>query len=149
MSSQKDQVLKQLSTIIDPDLGQDIVTLNFIKNLTINNGDVSFTIELTTPACPIKDVFKNEKYLPKITSTKSLTGHSLGATGVHEAIYTLIMMNNNFICESANIKNIDPLFENIPIVKDKVENVNLGYVLSNSFGFGGTNATLTFKHPDK
>ena len=73
----------------------------------------------------------------------------IGAAGVQEAIYSILMMNNNFICESANIKNIDPLFENIPIVKNKIENVNLGYVLSNSFGFGGTNATLTFKHPDK
>ena len=95
----------------------------------------------------IKEVFGSE--IPPLSATKSLTGHSLGAAGVQEAIYSILMMNNNFICESANIKNIDPLFENIPIVKDKIENVNLGYVLSNSFGFGGTNATLTFKHPDK
>ena len=95
----------------------------------------------------IKEVFGSE--IPPLSATKSLTGHSLGAAGVQEAIYSILMMNNNFICESANIKNIDPLFENIPIVKNKIENVNLGYVLSNSFGFGGTNATLTFKHPDK
>ena len=58
------------------------------------------------------------------------------------------MMNNRFICKSANINNIDPLFENIPIVRNKIDNVDLGCVLSNSFGFGGTNASLTFKHPD-
>ena len=95
----------------------------------------------------IKEVFGSK--IPPLSATKSLTGHSLGAAGVQEAIYSILMMSNNFICESANIKNIDPLFENIPIVRNKIENVNLGYVLSNSFGFGGTNATLTFKHPDK
>jgi len=86
--------------------------------------------------------------IPPLSATKSLTGHSLGAAGVQEAIYSLLMMNNRFICESANIKNIDPLFENIPIVRNKLDNIDLGCVLSNSFGFGGTNASLTFKHPD-
>ena len=95
----------------------------------------------------IKEVFGSK--IPPLSATKSLTGHSLGAAGVQEAIYSILMMDNNFICESANIKNLDPLFENIPIVRNKIENVNLGYILSNSFGFGGTNATLTFKHPDK
>ena len=95
----------------------------------------------------IQEVFGSE--IPPLSATKSLTGHSLGAAGVQEAIYSILMMSNNFICESANIKNIDPLFENIPIVRDKIDNVSLGYVLSNSFGFGGTNATLTFKHPEK
>ena len=95
----------------------------------------------------IQEVFGSK--IPPLSATKSLTGHSLGAAGVQEAIYSILMMSNNFICESANIKNIDPLFENIPIVRNKLENVSLGYVLSNSFGFGGTNATLTFKHPDK
>ena len=95
----------------------------------------------------IKEVFGSK--IPPLSATKSLTGHSLGAAGVQEAIYSILMMSNGFICESANIKNVDPLFENIPIVRNKIENVNLGYVLSNSFGFGGTNATLTFKHPDK
>ena len=95
----------------------------------------------------IKEVFGSK--IPPLSATKSLTGHSLGAAGVQEAIYSILMMDNNFICESANIKNVDPLFENIPIVRNKIENVNLGYILSNSFGFGGTNATLTFKHPDK
>ena len=95
----------------------------------------------------IKEVFGSK--IPPLSATKSLTGHSLGAAGVQEAIYSILMMDNNFICESANIKNVDPLFENIPIVRNKKENVNLGYILSNSFGFGGTNATLTFKHPDK
>ena len=92
----------------------------------------------------IKKVFSNKGYLPKITSTKSLTGHSLGATGVHEAIYTLIMMNHNFISGSSNIENPDPVIENIDIPRETLENININTALSNSFGFGGTNATLIF-----
>jgi 3-oxoacyl-[acyl-carrier-protein] synthase-1 len=89
----------------------------------------------------IKEVFEGKK-LPTITSTKSLTGHSLGATGVHEAIYTLIMMNNNFITGSANIFDPDPGIENIDIPRISKKNINLDTALSNSFGFGGTNACL-------
>ena len=77
-----------------------------------------------------------------------LTGHSLGATGVQEAIYCLLMMQNGFICESANIEELDPDFADMPIMRARRDNVKLGAVLSNSFGFGGTNATLVFKHPD-
>ncbi len=85
---------------------------------------------------------------PPISATKSLTGHSLGATGVQEAIYSLLMMNSGFICESANIENIDPAFEDMPIVRERRDNVRLGAVLSNSFGFGGTNASVVFKRLD-
>ena len=92
----------------------------------------------------IKKVFSSKGYLPKITSTKSLTGHSLGATGVHEAIYTLIMMNDNFISGSSNIETPDPIIENIDIPRETIENININTALSNSFGFGGTNATLIF-----
>ena len=92
----------------------------------------------------IKKVFSSKGYLPKITSTKSLTGRSLGATGVHEAIYTLIMMNNNFISGSSNIETPDPIIENIDIPRETIENINVNTALSNSFGFGGTNATLIF-----
>ena len=77
---------------------------------------------------------------PPISATKSLTGHSLGAAGVQEAIYSLLMMNNGFICESANIENLDPAFADMPIVRERRDDVRLGCVLSNSFGFGGTNA---------
>lgn len=80
---------------------------------------------------------------PLISSTKSLTGHSLGAAGVQEAIYSLIMLNNGFACESANIEELDPAFEDLPILR-KREDRELNCVLSNSFGFGGTNATLAF-----
>ncbi|MBY0563105.1 MAG: beta-ketoacyl-ACP synthase I [Hyphomonadaceae bacterium] len=80
---------------------------------------------------------------PLISSTKSLTGHSLGAAGVQEAIYSLLMMNNGFACESANIEDLDPAFEDLPILR-KREDRELNCVLSNSFGFGGTNATLAF-----
>jgi len=80
---------------------------------------------------------------PLISSTKSLTGHSLGAAGVQEAIYSLLMLNNNFACESANIEELDPAFEDLPILR-KREDRELNCVLSNSFGFGGTNATLAF-----
>jgi 3-oxoacyl-[acyl-carrier-protein] synthase-1 len=94
----------------------------------------------------IREVFG--KKCPPISATKSLTGHSLGATGVQEAIYSLLMMNNGFICESANIDELDPAFEDMPILRQRKDNVKLNCVLSNSFGFGGTNATLVFKRHD-
>lgn len=91
----------------------------------------------------IREVFGNK--IPPIAATKSLTGHSLGATGVQEAIYSLLMMQHNFICESANISEIDPDFADLPIVRKRMDDVKLNTVLSNSFGFGGTNATLVFQ----
>ncbi len=91
----------------------------------------------------VKEVFGNN--IPAITSTKSLTGHALGAAGVHEAIYSLLMMENNFISPSANITDLDPAAEGMPIVRERRDNVRLNTVLSNSFGFGGTNATLVFQ----
>ena len=90
----------------------------------------------------VREVFKDYDYLPKLTSTKSLTGHSLGATGVQEAIYTLVMMNNNFISGSANIENEDPEIGNIEIPRKTLQNIDINLALSNSFGFGGTNACL-------
>ncbi len=96
----------------------------------------------------IREVFGNGEKCPPISATKSLTGHSLGATGVQEAIYSLLMMQNGFICESAHIEEIDPAFADMPIVRARRDNVTLKAVLSNSFGFGGTNATLVFKHVD-
>src|SRR3546814_7209238 len=80
-----------------------------------------------------------------LSSTKSLTGHSQGASGVHGAIYSLLMMDNKFIAASANIENLDPEAEGMPIVRTLEENVQLNCVMSNSFGFGGTNASLAFK----
>src|SRR5438105_12964902 len=85
---------------------------------------------------------------PPIAATKSLTGHSLGAAGAQEAIYSLLMMNNGFICESANIENLDPAFADVPIVRERRDDVKLGCVLSNSFGFGGTNACVVLKRLD-
>ncbi len=96
----------------------------------------------------IREVFGSGDKCPPISATKSLTGHSQGATGVHEAIYSLLMMNSGFICESANIDNLDPAFADVPIVRERRDNVKLGCVLSNSFGFGGTNASVVFKHVD-
>jgi 3-oxoacyl-[acyl-carrier-protein] synthase-1 len=86
--------------------------------------------------------------MPPISATKSLTGHSLGAAGVQEAIYCLLMMKNGFICESANIEELDPAFSDVPIVRERLDNVELNCVMSNSFGFGGTNATLIFNRYD-
>ena len=91
----------------------------------------------------IKEVFKNK--IPKISSRKSLTGHPLGAASVHEAIYSLIMMENNFIAASANIENIDDDAKPFPIVTKVEKNATLNSVMSNSFGFGGTNSTLVFE----
>ena len=83
--------------------------------------------------------------LPKISSTKSLSGHSLGAAGVHEAIFSLLMMQENFLAESANINEIDPAGADFPIVRERIDNADVNIMMSNSFGFGGTNATLVFK----
>jgi 3-oxoacyl-[acyl-carrier-protein] synthase-1 len=94
----------------------------------------------------IREVFGGKA--PPISATKSLTGHSLGAAGAQEAIYSLLMMNNGFICESANIHTLDPAFADMPIVRERRDNVALGCVLSNSFGFGGTNASVVFKRLD-
>ena len=83
--------------------------------------------------------------VPRISSTKSLSGHSLGAAGVQEAIYSLLMQQNNFIAASANIETLDPEAEGMPVVRQRIDNVDLQRVMSNSFGFGGTNATLVFQ----
>ena len=93
----------------------------------------------------IKSVFKDGKFgaIPNIASTKSLSGHALGAAGVNEAIYSLIMMENNFIAASANIKELDPAAEGLPIVRKKLSQ-KVKTAMSNSFGFGGTNASLVF-----
>ena len=95
----------------------------------------------------LREVFGDD--MPPLSATKSLTGHSLGATGAQEAIYSLLMMNNGFICESANIQELDPEFADINIVRERRDNVQLDCVMSNSFGFGGTNATLVFQRYDK
>jgi len=83
--------------------------------------------------------------IPKINSTKSLSGHSLGAAGVHEAVYSLLMMQANFLCASANITEIDPLGADFPIIRERIDNASTNIIMSNSFGFGGTNATLVFR----
>jgi 3-oxoacyl-[acyl-carrier-protein] synthase-1 len=93
----------------------------------------------------IREVFGGADKSPLISATKSLTGHSLGATGVQEAIYSLLMLNNDFVCESAHIDEIDPAFADMPIVRKRIDKAGLGCVLSNSFGFGGTNATIVMK----
>jgi len=91
----------------------------------------------------VKEMFGDN--IPAINSTKSLSGHSLGAAGVQEAIYSLLMMENNFICESANIDNLDPEVKGVPIVRQRQDDAKLDAIMSNSFGFGGTNATLVFE----
>ncbi len=96
----------------------------------------------------IRAVFGSGDKAPAISATKSLTGHSLGATGVQESIYCILMMQNRFLCESANIETLDPAFEDMPILRQRRDDVDVGIALSNSFGFGGTNATLVFQHPD-
>ena len=90
----------------------------------------------------IREVFGNK--VPPIASTKSLSGHALGAAGVNEAIYTLLMMEHDFIAASANIETLDAAAEGLPIVRQRIDNANIQTAMSNSFGFGGTNATLTF-----
>jgi 3-oxoacyl-[acyl-carrier-protein] synthase-1 len=91
----------------------------------------------------VRETFKDK--VPVVTSTKSLTGHSLGAAGVQEAIYSLLMLQGDFIGPSANIETLDPAADGIPIARELVENAGLERVMSNSFGFGGTNACLVFQ----
>jgi 3-oxoacyl-[acyl-carrier-protein] synthase-1 len=94
----------------------------------------------------VREVFGGGENCPPIAATKSLTGHSLGATGAQEAIYSVLMMQNGFICESANIEELDPSFTDMNIVRKRRDGVQLRAVLSNSFGFGGTNASIVLKH---
>ncbi len=91
----------------------------------------------------IREVFGSK--MPPISATKSLTGHSQGAAGVHEAIYTILMMQSGFICESANIMELDPAIADANIVRKRIDNTPINTALSNSFGFGGTNASLVFQ----
>ncbi len=94
----------------------------------------------------IRNIFGDA--MPPISSTKSLSGHSLGAAGVHEAIYSLLMLENDFICESAHIEELDPEVGDAPIVRKRIDNAGIRTVMSNSFGFGGTNAVLVFQKPE-
>jgi len=109
----------------------------------INTHGTSTPVGDITELKAVKEVFKNE--IPKISSTKSLSGHPLGAASVHEAIYSLIMVKNNFIAASANIKDMDDEAKKFPIVTKVEKDVTLNSIMSNSFGFGGTNATLVFE----
>ena len=109
----------------------------------INTHGTSTPVGDVTELGAIREVFGDR--VPKISSTKSLSGHSLGAAGVHEAIYSLLMLEHDFVAASANIENLDPTAEGFPIVRERIDNAGLTTVLSNSFGFGGTNATLAFK----
>jgi len=109
----------------------------------INTHGTSTPVGDITELKAIKESFQNK--VPKISSTKSLTGHPLGAASVHEAIYSLIMMENNFIAASANIKDMDDYAKPFPIVTKVEKNASLNAVMSNSFGFGGTNSTLVFE----
>ena len=93
----------------------------------------------------IREVFADRNRIPYFNSTKSLTGHSLGAAGVHESIYSLLMMDSDFICASANIEELEPAADDMPIVLERMDDARINCALSNSFGFGGTNASLVFK----
>mgnify|MGYP002624055329 CR=1 FL=1 len=109
----------------------------------INTHGTSTPVGDITELNAVKETFGEQ--IPKISATKSLSGHPLGAASVHEAIYCLIMMKNNFIAGSANIKEMDEEAKKFPIVAKSEKNVSLNAVMSNSFGFGGTNAALIFE----
>ena len=121
--------------------GKDVGTIDYI-NPHATSTPVGDEREIEA----IREVF-GEK-IPYISATKSLTGHSLGAIGVQESIFSLLMMNHGFICESANIDELDPEFSGLPIVRERIDNASLNCVMSNSFGFGGTNASLVFRRYD-
>jgi len=109
----------------------------------INTHGTSTPVGDITEINAIREVFgKVEQDMPYLSSTKSMTGHSLGATGVQEAIYSLLMLNHNFVAPSINIETLDPEMGNMPIARQRIDNVEHKTILSNSFGFGGTNCTL-------
>ena len=112
----------------------------------INAHGTSTPVGDVTEIKALREVFGSR--IPPVNSTKSLTGHSLGGTGVQEAIYSILQMNNGFIAESANIEEIDPEIADAPIVRSRIDNAKIERALSNSFGFGGTNATLVFQRAD-
>ena len=122
--------------------------------LSTVDGDIDYINAhgTSTPAGDIPEIEAVRRVfgdaIPPISSTKSLSGHSLGAAGAHEAIYSLLMMENRFICPSANIENLDPQVGDAPIVLERRDDVTLRTVMSNSFGFGGTNAVLVFQKND-
>jgi 3-oxoacyl-[acyl-carrier-protein] synthase-1 len=109
----------------------------------INTHGTSTPIGDTKELEAVREVFAGK--LPLISSTKSLTGHALGAAGVNEVIYSLLMLEHDFACVSANIETLDPAAEGMPIVRERVDHAGLRTVMSNSFGFGGTNACLVFR----
>ena len=112
----------------------------------INAHGTSTPVGDVTEIAALREVFGAK--MPPVNSTKSLTGHSLGAAGVHEAIYSILQMKHGFIAESANIEELDPEFADANIVRRRIDNANVETVMSNSFGFGGTNATLIFQRHD-
>ena len=114
----------------------------------INTHGTSTPIGDTKELEALRQVFEARNRIPAFNSTKSLTGHALGAAGAHEAIYSLLMMENDFICVSANIDELDPAADDMPIVLERQDDAGIGCVLTNSFGFGGTNASLVFKRLD-
>ncbi len=113
----------------------------------INAHGTSTPVGDTTEIAAVRKLFENKKQ-PFLSSTKSLTGHSLGATGVHEAIYSLIMMEENFVTASANVDNLDPSIHPHEVTTERLDEVKIDAILSNSFGFGGTNASLVFGRID-
>ncbi|VAX07032.1 3-oxoacyl-[acyl-carrier-protein] synthase, KASI [hydrothermal vent metagenome] len=127
-----ERCMRQAMETVDPDLSIDY----------INSHGTSTPAGDPPELKAIKNVFGDN--IPPIASTKSLTGHALGAAGVNEAIYSLLMMENNFIAASANINELMPEAEGMPIVRERRDEQTLNCVMSNSFGFGGTNATLVF-----
>ncbi|HUB84623.1 MAG TPA: beta-ketoacyl synthase N-terminal-like domain-containing protein, partial [Rhizomicrobium sp.] len=112
----------------------------------VNAHGTSTPVGDVTEIQALREVFGNK--IPPVNSTKSLTGHSLGGTGVQEAIYSVLQMNNGFIAESANIEEIDPDVADAPIVRSRIDGAKIERALSNSFGFGGTNASLVFQRAD-
>ncbi|MDP1663955.1 MAG: beta-ketoacyl-ACP synthase I [Methylobacter sp.] len=123
---------------------QAMATIGSSKIDYINAHGTSTPVGDTKELEALRNVFGQDK-VPLVSSTKSLTGHALGAAGVNEAIYSLLMMEENFLSASANIAQLDPGAEGIPIVRERKDNITLNTIMSNSFGFGGTNATLIFQ----